>query len=332
MAVTIKKIAELAGVAPTTVSLVLRNSQKISEATKRQVLRIIEETDYYPNQSGKTLKQGRTDAIAIISSYFQNLFKMDFVNGVEQAIFPTKYELRHYYAQSGTEGNRCKEILFGKMADAVLAMNFLPETEYLEKMHKARKPIVLVEDTVKGFAGVRLDNFAASSLAVDYLLKRGRKRIAIILAMKAYMGHSFLDERLRGYIAALRERQLEYSEIIEIPDYSLESGHAIYHRLQEKSPRPDALYCASGDITAAGFLQEAIAHGMQVPDDIAVMGFDDSIIAQTTTLGLTTVRQPVQEMGRAAFQLAVDMIEGADPQASSRIITFQPEIIVRQSA
>jgi LacI family transcriptional regulator len=331
MAVTIKEIAELAGVAPTTVSLVLRDSRKVGQETKKRVLRIVEEMDYYPNHSGKLLKQGRTDAVAVLSSYFQNIFKMEFVGGVERAIHGTKYQLRQYYAESGDEAAKCKEILYGKMADAVIAMSVLAPPAFLAKMKAARKPLVLVEDVVEGYAGVSFDNYAAAYEAVRFLAGRGRRRIAISLAMKAYMGHCFVDERLRGYIAASRDLGLDYSEIIEIPGYNLEGGRLILERIMENGRLPDALFCASGDLTAAVFLKEARARGLRVPEDMAVVGFDDSIIAQTTTLGLTTIRQPVTEMGEAALNLALALIEGDADSYSKRVI-FPPEIVVRESA
>jgi Transcriptional regulators len=331
MAVTIKQIAELAGVAPTTVSLVLRDSKKVGTETKKKVLRIIEEMDYYPNHSGKLLKQGRSDAIAVVSSYFQTIFKMEFVGGVERGIFGTCYSLRQFYAQDNGEPEKCKEILYGQMADAVITVSAIMPSDFLAKMRSAGKPIVLAEDVVEGYAGVRFDNYTASYEAVRYLASKGRRRIAISLGLNVYMGHCFVDERLKGYLAALRDLGLDYSEIINLPNYELGSGKLILDRITDKGSMPDALFCASGDLTAAAFLKEARLRGLAVPDDIAVMGFDDSIIAKTTTLGLTTVRQPVGEMGQAAFELAQSMLAG-DESAQTKIVTIPYEIIVRESA
>jgi LacI family transcriptional regulator len=294
-------------------------------------LRIIEELDYYPNHSGKLLKQGRTYAVAVVSSFFQNVFKMDFVNGIEQAVYHTRYQLRQFTTQTGKEVDKCKEILFGKMADAVFAMNVFPDIPFLEKMKKANKPIVLVEDVVPGFAGVTYDNYQAAYEAVKFLAGRGRRKIAISIGQKSFSGHSFVDNRYKGYLDALKDLDLPYSRVLEIPSYDLETGRQLYSIMKNLDDFPDALFCASGDVTAAGFLQAALSGGLGVPDDIAVMGFDDSIIGQSTTLGLTTMRQPVHEMGQAAFQLALDMLEGQDPGAFSRIVTFPPEIIVRQT-
>lgn len=330
MAVTIKQIAELAGVAPTTVSLVLKDSHKVGIETKQRVLRIVEEMDYYPNHSGKLLKQGRADAVAFLSSYFQNLYKMDLVTGIERAVVGTRYQLREFFAEDAVQEAKVKEILYGKMADAVIALGYLARPEFLRKLKAARKPLVLLEDVVPGYAGVTFDNRAAAYQAVEHFVRSGRKRIAVSLGLNVYKGHRFMDDRLRGYKEALSDLGIEHSEIIELPDYTIESGKSIYDQIIAGGRKPDALFCASGDITAAAFMQEALKHGMRIPEDIAVMGFDDSIIAKTTTLGLTSIRQPAYEMGQMALRIAVSMIEG-DAEAFEKIVEFPPEIIFRES-
>jgi LacI family transcriptional regulator len=331
MPVTIKQIAELAGVAPTTVSLVLKDSKKIGAETKKNVLKIIEEMDYYPNHSGKLLKQGRTDAIAVLSSYFQNIYKMEFMYGVERGIFTTPFQLRQFYAQPGSELSKCKEILFGKMADVVITLSVLPDAPFLEKMCANNKRIVFVEDVVPGFFGVAFDNYAAAYQAVEYLAKAGRRRVAMSLGMKPYSGHCFVEDRFRGYSNAVRDFGLESEDLLEMEGYTLESGRDLCDRLLERGKLPDALFCASGDSTAAGFLQAALAHGIRVPEDIAVMGFDDSIIAHSTTIGLSTVRQPVLEMGECALRLALQLLE-TEETVEPRIETFKPQIVIRQTA
>jgi len=331
VAATIKQIAKLAGVAPTTVSLVLNGNPRIGEKTRQHVLKIAADLDYYPNHSGQLLKKGRTDSIALLSSYFQNIFKMELVGGIEQGIFGSKYQLKQFLSQQGTESDKAKEILFGKMADAVILMSYLPPASFMEKMRESKKPVILVEETLPGHPGVEFDNYLGAYRAVEYLAAKGRRRIAISLGLKAYMGHRFVDDRLKGYIAAQRDLGLGYSNIIEIPNYTLEAGHEMFGEISgDRSP--DALFCASGDLTAAGFLQEALANGVRVPDDIAVIGFDDSIIARSTCPGLTTVRQPVQAMGKAALDLAVSILEETDPTAWERVVRFEPEIVVRQTA
>lgn len=331
MAVTIRQIAEMAGVAPTTVSLVLKDSKKIGAETKRRVLKIVEEMDYYPNHSGKLLKRGRTDSIAVLSSYFQNIVKMEFVNGVEQAIYGSPFQLRLFYAESGREPEKCKEILFGQMADAVIALSILPDRPFLDKMKAAGKPVILVEDTVEGFAGVGFDNYGAARRAVGYLAGTGKRRIALCLGLEAYKGHCFVEDRHRGYVDELASLGLEYSRVFELSDYSLESGRAVAARFLAEQQKPEAIFFASGDITAAGFVQGCAEKGISIPGDVAVMGFDDNIIAQSSSVGLSTVRQPVRAMGMEALRLAVAIL-GGEGGADSRIVRLGPELVIRATA
>lgn len=332
MAVTIKQIAEMAGVGPTTVTLVLNDSPKISAETKKRVLRVVEKMDYVPNYTGKLLKQGHTNAVAILSSYFQNIFMMEFVDGMEKAVFGTRYQLRRFYSENGKQAEKVREILYGKMADAVIGMSFRPDQTLLAKLRRAKQPLILIEDTVQGHSGIAFDNYAAGSMVVDYFASRGRRRIAIVVGIPVYRGHSFADDRLSGYRAGLAKAGLEYEAIIDVSDYKIENGQAVVHQFMEMNPRPDALFFASGDLTAAGFMKGVFALGVRIPEDVAVMGFDDSIIAHVTTPGLSSVRQPIVEMGHVAFELAAVCIEGKDKDAFSRIITFQPEIIERESS
>ena len=332
MAVTIKQIAQMAGVAPTTVSLVLKDSKKVGAATKQRVLKIVEKMDYFPNISGKLLKQGRTDTIAVLSSYFHGIFKMDFMTGVESAVYGSSYRLGQFYAEQGNESLKLKEILLGIMADAVICISIKPDMAILEKLRAAGKHIILVEETATGFPGISFDNYSAARLAVSHLKNSGRKRIALSIAeLKSYGSYKFVSERLRGYKSAIKDFNLEYSEIVEIPSYSYDYGRTVLDRLMEKGPLPDAIFFASGDLTAAGFMKEAQIRGIKIPQDIAVIGFDDSIIAQVTTPGLTTIRQPGFEMGKTALKLAVSILENKETDAS-KIIEFKPQLVIRESA
>jgi DNA-binding LacI/PurR family transcriptional regulator len=331
VAITIKQIAELAGVGPTTVTLVLKDSPKISLETKRRVLRVVEEMDYFPNHSGRLLKQGRTDAVAVLSSYFQSISMMEFLGGIEHAIFGTRYQLRRFYSDNGKQAQKAREILYGQMADAVVALGCQPDEKFLTKLRLAKQPLVLVEDVVPGHCGVAFDNDAAGRMAVEYFAGRGRRRIAIVTGATVYKGHAFVDDRLAGYRAGVAAAGLDFEAVVDLPDYYIENGRAVISQYLAMKPRPDAMFFASGDLTAAGFLQAAQAAGVRIPDDVAVMGFDDSIIARSTTLGLSSVRQPLLEMGRAAYELAAACAEGEDPDAFTRMVTFKPEIIERQS-
>ena len=334
MSVTMKQIAAIAGVTPTTISLVMNDSHKVSQKTKERIRKLMEEMDYYPDISGRNLKQGKTNSIAVLSSFFHGIFKMEFVNGVESAIIDTPYRLNQFYTQPGDETKKYKEILLGKMADAVITMSLKSDPVFLHKMRSKNKHIVLVEDVIDGFPGVKFDNFRAAYMATEYLIKSGRKKIAFsIAALKAFSGHQNVDERILGYKKALKDYGLNFDKnlFVELNTYSIETGRRIFSVLKANKTRYDSVFCASGDTTAAGFMKEAAANKVNVPGDVAVIGFDDSIIASATTPGLTTIRQPASQMGQAACRLAMSLIEqkGVD---NNRIIVFNPELIKRESA
>ena len=334
MSVTMKQIAAIAGVTPTTISLVMRDSRKVSQKTKVKIRKLMEEMDYYPDISGRNLKQGKTNNIAILSTFFHGIFKMEFVNGVESVIIDTPYRLNQFYTGNGEESKKYKEILLGKLADAVITMSIKSDPLLLHKMRDAGKHIVLVEDVIEGFPGVKFDNFRGAYMATEHLIKSGRKKIAFsIAALKAFSGHQNVDERIKGYKKALKDYGLVFDKnmFVELNHYSIETGRQIFNILKANKCKYDAIFCASGDITAAGFIKEAAANKLKVPDDIAVIGFDDTIIASATTPGLTTIRQPAHQMGQAACKLAISLIENKEGD-NNQIIVFNPELIKRESA
>jgi len=332
MSVTIKQIAKLAGVAPTTVSLVMKDSKKVGEDTKERVRRIMRENDYFPNQSGRLLKQGRTDTIAVLTTYFHGIFKMEFMNGVENAAYNSKYKLGHYFAGAGEVSQKCKEILLGRMADCLIILAEKIEPELIEKLRGQGKHVVLVEDTCEGYPGITFDNKKASNEALYYLSSTGRRKIALTIADLAKYGkYDFVKGRVEGYKETLSELGLSYSRLYEIPSYSFEHGESVYDMYASDTEKPDAIFFASGDLTAAAFMKKAVLNGVKIPSDLAVMGFDDSVIAPVTTPALTSVKQPAHEIGKAAFEMASALLNG-DKESLGKIIRVAPAITIRESA
>lgn len=334
MTVTMKQIAAIAGVTPTTISLVMKDSKKVSQKTKDKIRKLMEEMDYFPDISASNLKMGRTNSIAILSTFLHGIFKMEFVNGVESVIIDTPYRLNQFYTKEGDETRKYKEILLGKMADVVITMSLKSDPLLLHKMRDSGKHIVLVEDVIEGFPGVKFDNFRGAYMATEYLIKSGRKKIAFSIAeLKTFSGHQNVDERIRGYKKALKDYGINFDKnlFIELNTYSVDTGRQIFTMLKANKCKYDAIFCASGDLTAAGFLKEAAANKVKVPDDVAVIGYDDSIIASATSPGLTTIRQPAYQMGQAACMMAISLIEKKYGD-NNQIIVFNPELIKRESA
>jgi len=334
MSVTIKDVAKRVGVTPTTVSMVLKNDPRISGATKARVLEAVKELNYYPNHIGQALVTGKTDTIAIVSNLFFSWFKMQLLNGIGRSVFETKYKMSHFSTREDRENESLREVLHGRRGDAVINVSFRPDREVLDEFAKAGKPIVLIEDVVEGYAGVKLDNVKGAYMATDYLLKKGRKNIGI-LSGRVAGGRGGLNvlERIEGYKNALDENDVDIRKrfMVETVCYTFEEGKKAFDVFLENKKGIDAIFCAAGDISAMGIIKRAQELGVKIPDDIAVIGYDDIVMSSVVLPALTTIRQPVFEMGQAAVKMTVERMENEN-DVPGEVVIFQPELVVRESA
>lgn len=334
MNITIKDVAKKVGVTPTTVSMALKNDPRISDATKNRVLEAVKDLNYYPNHIGQSLVKGRTDTIAVVSNLFFAWFKMDLLNGIGKSIFETKYRMNQYSTREGIESETLKEILYGRRADAVINISFRPDKPVLEEFRKMNRPIVLIEDVVEGFAGVKVDNFKGAYMATGHLLNAGRKNIGI-LSGRVAEGKGGLNvlERVDGYKHALDDNGVDLRKrfMVETETYSFEEAKKAFDRFMENKKGIDAIFCAAGDVSAMGLMKRAQETGVKVPDDVAIIGYDDIIMSSVVSPALTTVRQPVFEMGQAAVRMTVEQLE-TEGKCACEVVNFQPELIIRDSA
>jgi len=333
MRVTIKDIAKRVGVTPATVSMVINNSPKISQRTKEKVMQAIKEMNYHPNYIGRSLVKGKTNNIAVVASFFASLFALESVRGIEQNLRKTQYNLILYSTRGIEENERdmLKRIFYERRADGIVIISLKAEKELVEEFKKDDVPIVFIEEIVEGAPTVKFNNIKGAYMATEHLIKKGRKNIAFVGG--AADKELNADERLKGYREALEANGLPFDEnnTIEVLNYSFEEGEDLVNELLSRSNKFDAMFCAAGDITAIGVMDAAKNQGIIVPDDIAVIGYDDIYISNLTTPSLTTVRQPIAQMGMRAFDLLMDIIEkkaGSD----NKIISFEPELVIRDSA
>jgi LacI family transcriptional regulator len=334
MSITIKDVAKRVGVTPTTVSMVLKNDPRISDQTKTRVLEAVKELNYYPNHIGQSLVKGKTDTIAVVSNLFFAWFKMDVLNGIGRSIFETKYKMNQYSTREGIEDETLKEILYGRRADSVINISYRPDRQILEEFAKAKRPIVLIEDVVEGFPGVKVDNFKGAYNATEHLLNRGRKNIGILTGRVADgKGGLNVLERIDGYKKALDDHNIDLRKrfMVETVCYTFEEGKEAFDRFMENKKGIDSIFCAAGDISAMGIIKRAQERGVKIPDDVAVIGYDDVVMSSIVSPSLTTVKQPIFEMGQAAVKMTVDQMEN-DCKGPSEVVIFQPELVIRESA
>jgi LacI family transcriptional regulator len=215
---------------------------------------------------------------------------------------------------------------------SVIGLSLRPTAEQLEAFQRAHVPVVLIDESVPGASTVATDNVAGGILAAKHLLATGRRRIAVVCGNRTAGGGYNAAQRVKGLQQVLQASGVALDEgmIVEVTNYSYTEGIEALNKLLDTGKRPDAIFCAAGDDCAMGLLRAASQRGLQVPGDLAVIGYDDMDIARSARPPLTTIRQPLREMAQAAWDLASNHADELlrAPQHKS----FKPELVVRQSA
>lgn len=326
MAVTITDVAKLAGVSHTTVSWVIHDDPRITDKTKAKVMKAIKELDYHPNYMARSLVKGKTNTIAIVAPFFSSTFEMDILKGIEDAMddSDSQYNLS-MYSTRGDDSKILNQILYGKRADAAILLTIRPEKDVIDSYRKNGIPLICVEEEAENSHIIRTNNQEGAYIAVSALLEKGRSRIALVVESDE-LGLSQVDRKI-GYTKALEEKGIAPDEklILGISRFRFEEGQRIFPELLASGA--DAVFCAAGDMIAMGILLEARKRGVSVPDDLAVVGFDDSHMCELVYPTLATVRQPLGEMGRKAWELATSVSKDTELEH----IVFEPEFIPRDS-
>ena len=324
--VTIKDIARKVGVTHVTVSKVINNKGRISEKTKKRVFDAIEALGYYPNYAAISLVKGKTNNIAVIEPGFTG-FPSSIIAGVQEAHVQTNYDLNLYSSRATQEGaiKAFSRILNERRADAVIVISIGISDEFLAKYKKAGIPVILIETETKGASSILADNENGAFKATELLLQKGRRRIGLITG--DLIGTRPQKERYNGYIKALKAWGLEPDEklITRAYYYSFQDGQKAFDDLREKGA--DSIFCIAGDFVAYGILDQARKKGVKIPEDFSVIGFDDELMS--SCLDLTTVKQPIQEMGKKAFEMAAASAE--NKQKEPETVIFPTELITRGS-
>ncbi|MDV6012485.1 LacI family DNA-binding transcriptional regulator [Haloechinothrix sp. LS1_15] len=331
---TLEMVAARAGVGRGTVSRVINGSPQVSEWARDAVMRAAEELGYEPNRAARSLVTQRTDSIALVVSepedrVFAEPYFAGVVRGISSELTETGMQLWLAMATSAEERSGIERQLTPVRVDGVILLSLHGDDTLPETLERRGVPTVLGGRLI-GSADhhyVDVDNVAGARLAVDHLLARGRQRIATITGppdMEAGVA------RLTGYREALTASGVGVSdELIAAGDFSERSGTAGMRELLDRRPDLDAVFAAS-DPMAIGALRVLKDSRHRVPDDVALVGFDGSPMAAHTDPPLTTVRQPVEEMGRNMARLLLAEIRGEDPVPSS--IVLAPELIAGRSS
>ena len=337
----IKDIARLAGVSESTVSKAINNYDDIPERTRAKIQKIIKEHNYYPSRSAQMLRKGRNDNIAFMSGRIASHFTVEILSAIERNTFGTGKYVHNIIPYSTNYNRRIldeifKKILYGREVSAIVALAMNPDPGILLKYKEAKIPLILMENFMKNAHSVNTDNRKGGFMAAEYLIKSGRKKIGLIcggLKTGSKYGFSYAAaERKAGFDEALElhgiKHESQYLELVS--NYNIDEGMKLFDKFIEKRIKLDAIFCASGDMTALGVMESAKKHGLSIPGDLAVIGFDDAMSSAYLNPPLTTVRQPMEKLGDEVFNMAVAAIEGK--LKSFKHVLVEPEFIIRKSA
>lgn len=332
---TLEEVAAHAGVGRGTVSRVINGSPRVSDETRAAVEAAVAELGYVPNRAARALAANRTDAIALVvpepeARFFAEPYFSDIVRGVGAALADTDMQLLLTFAGSDRKRRRLAEYLAAGRVDGVLLVSVHADDPLPDLLEQLGIPAVISgrRSADEPLAAVDSDNAEGARAAVRHLLARGRRSIATITGRLDVYGAQC---RLDGYREALAAAGAAFDEQLVAPaDFTEEGGRRAMLGLLERRPALDAVFAAS-DVMAAGARQVLREAGRRIPDDVALVGFDDSAVARHMDPALTSVRQPIEEMGRTMAGLLLQEITEPETPVRPRIV-LPTELVVRDSS
>jgi LacI family transcriptional regulator len=326
-------VAQLAGVSQTTVSLVLNNVLiGIPAETRQRILNVAHELEYVPDRAARTLRTNKSYTIASIIPNITNPFYPAFERGIQDEVDEQGYDLIIYNTDGDAEKeSQCLHSVLQRRVDGIVVVLFGQSARSLLPLMERNIAVVRLEPHYKApgeypLDNVYIDNVAAAQEAVSYLIGRGHRRIGV-LAREKGPG----DARLLGYQRALVAHRIPHDEsLMQRGDFTEEGGYNGMKRLLALLSRPTAIFAAN-DMMALGAMLAIQEAGLSVPQDVAVVGFDDIPTARLVNPPLTTVTQFQVELGRRMAQLLFERLNGTAPP-HGRTIEMPYRLIVRKSA
>ena len=329
---SIQDVARLAGVSLGTVSNVLNNPDMVKPATAEKVLRAIEQLGFVRNDAARQLKAGKSRTLGMVVYDTANPFFAEVTRSAENAAAERSYSV--LVGNSDHKHQREKQYLQLFDQQRVAGVLVSPTSDIYEQIDELRlhgtQTVVLDRQADSGrCCSVSVDDFAGGRIAVEHLLAAGRRRIGFVgnLSMQQ------VSDRLAGAMAAVNDfgggAQLL---IFESEDMSVLAGRAVGHEVlaKPKADRPDAIF-ASNDLLAMGLVQAFMFNSaIAIPQEIALIGYDDIDFAQSAVVPLSSIRQPSKLLGETAVELLLDEVDNPG-EHTHRQVRFQPELVVRTS-
>jgi len=327
---TIKQVAEAAGVSVATVSRVLSGTRSASPEVAQRVREAAERLEYSPNRLAASLRQAHFLAVGLITSDSTNFYSAEVARSAQLALAAAGYMMILCDAARDPEREReYLDILLQTRTAGCIIMSARREATTFEKFSRRhRLPIVLV-DSLKSAVldSVRVDNYAGTTHGVAHLVSRGYRRIAIIAGLQTSLAGF---ERLDAFRGAVNTYHLEcHEDYIRVGEFTEANGYQAALDLMRLDPRPQAIFASSNTI-GAGALRALKALQVRVPDQVALLTFDDIPLADLCEPPPTVIAQPTAEIGKTAAQLLLNRL-GGEPATETSEVVHQPRLILRGS-
>jgi LacI family transcriptional regulator len=330
-----RDVARLAGVSRTTVSLVLNNvpDVHISPETRQRVLEAARQLNYYPDVSARRLVSGKTSTIALVwhrgpDRTYRDAFLPGLLQGVTRAARQYGYYVLFRPIEPDEPDDAWVELARGRHTDGLILSGPRSDDTALRDLHREGFPLVL-HGQLPGtdIPSVDVDNESGAMTAVRHLLALGHRRIGMVT--NAPLAYTASRQRLEGYRRALEEAGIPFDEaLVRYGNFDEESGRQATEALLALEERPTAVFIAS-DMVAIGALRALREHSLRVPEDMALVGFDDIATSRYLTPALTTVHVPAFGLGWSAAELLIRIIDGDTPSETQ--VRLETELVVRES-
>lgn len=320
-------IAAMANVSKTTVSMVLNDKNiNVSEETRKKIKSIAEELNYIPDTVARSLSTKKTNILGILNPDIENPFFSEMVKAIEKQADNMKYNI----ILCNSDNNYEKEqeyikLLVSKRVDGVIVLSGAKGSKTIEILRRNKIPFVVVDRYIKSeesYSGVFCSNDEGIRIGVNYLYNKGKRNIAFIRGIR---GLKVADLRYDAFEKNASELGIFNEELIIEEDFTIDGGKNSTESLLKKNLPVDAIFYSS-DVMALGGIKYLIRNGYKVPKDISVLGYDNINIASLFEPELTTIAQPIYDMGKEACKLMISLI---DSKREDEIIYLAPKLIER---
>jgi LacI family transcriptional regulator len=323
--VSIKDIARQAGVSASTVSRAVNGKQCVCTKTKEQILKIVEKTGYVPNKAARAMVLRRSFTIGIVIPWTFNVFQRQLFPIVEEQLHLLGYQTLFFFVKPGAAGEReCLTRLKSEDLDGIVMFHELQEPQFYSYLAEVKLPAVSTLDNSAAVSVVQVDDKRAAYDAVRYLIGLGHRKIDLLCTSR----FSFGSRRAEGYFLALEKNNIPRDEkrIVFEPYYSSEFGVKGIRELLSRNPDFSAVFAVTDEL-AIGAVRALKDAGFGIPEDVSVVGFDDTEPSGYIVPRLTTIRQPLQEMGKQTALILHNLVEGG--AAVRQVLPY--ELVIRES-